>query len=292
MKNTDVYKRVTDRIVEQLEAGVAPWKKPWRTFGGVPTSLSTGRPYRGVNVLLLTIEGYADPRWGTYKAIKAAGGQVRKGEKGTYIILWKPVTRRAEGDGEEDSAYMLLRMYSVFNATQADGLPELEREEREFTPIEAASKIVQDYAWVPGPPLQHGYDQASYSPTRDIVSMPDPQVFESDEAYYSTLFHELVHSTGHEKRLARIEPALFGTDPYGKEELVAEMGAAFLAGIAEFEEAGGAQSAAYIAGWLERVEKEPRLVVQAAAQAQKAVDLMLGTSWDSESAEAHTALAA
>ena len=315
----DVYQEVTDRIVAALEAGTVPWHKPWRTAGGVPISIRSGKPYRGINVLILGLEGYDDCRWGTFKAMREAAiaearhqgreivmapskrgdreeayevvdgertwfrGGVQKGEKATSIILWKPVQK---GEGDEEQRYMLLRSYSVFNGKQADGLPELPvEEERVFTPIEEAEHLVEGYISDisndnPGPPVRYGFDAASYSLIADVVSLPDPKQFEGDEAYYCTLFHELIHSTGHKKRLARIEPALFGSDPYAKEELVAEIGASFLSGVAGFEEAGGQQSAAYIANWMQRIKDSPKLVVQAAAQAQKAADLILGTTFD------------
>jgi antirestriction protein ArdC len=253
----DVYMSVSERILTALEAGeLAPWQRPWKLSGGYPISLRSGKHYRGINVLLLMMEGYDDPRWGTYKAISEAGGQVRKGERATRIVLWKPVLKH-DKEGGEDSKYMLLRDYAVFNAKQADGLPELPTQvEREFTPIEEADRIVRGYAWDPehpsearrisipgkpstlGPPVRHGFDQAAYNLTRDEVMMPEPKQFFTDEGYYATLFHELVHSTGHEKRLKRIEPALFGTDPYAREELVAEIGSSFLQGMAGFESAG------------------------------------------------------
>jgi antirestriction protein ArdC len=280
----DIYQEVTNRIVASLEAGTVPWRRPWKMTGGHPVSLSTGKPYRGINILLLMLEGYDDCRWGTYRAVAAAGGQVRKGEKATSIILWKPVSK---GEGDNEQRYMLLRSYSVFNAKQADGLPELPvEEEREFTPIELAEQIVDRYVWkeefgdAPGPPVSYGHNRAAYSPIQDKVEMPDPEQFESDEAYYCTLFHELIHSTGSEKRLKRIEPALFGTDPYAKEELVAEIGASFLSGVAEFEEAGGEQSAAYISGWIKVLTDQPKIIIQAAAQAQRASDLILGTTFE------------
>jgi len=295
---SDVYQAITDKIVAAIEAGgTAPWKRPWKLSGGYPVSIRSGKPYRGINVLLLGIENYADPRWGTYRAISEAGGQVRKGEKSSQIVLWKPVPKKEAGEGEPGN-YWLLRFYSVFNAKQADGLPELPVEEaREFTPIELAEKIVSGYVWAEGratgegmevarmnnttgPPVYYGHDRAAYSPTSDKVMMPDPEQFVDDESYYCTLFHELIHSTGHEKRLKRIETTLFGTDPYAREELVAEIGASFLSGVAEFESAGGDQSAAYVSGWMERIKDQPKLIVQAAAQAQKAADLILGTTFE------------
>lgn len=325
----DVYQEVTDRIVASLKKGTVPWKKPWDMIGGYPFSLSTGKTYRGINLILLALEGYNDPRWGTFKAIKEAAiiearrqgreividelgraweivdgqsvwfdGGVRKGEKGTHIVFWRRVERKKPKEGE-DANYWLLRNFVVFNATQADGLPDLpEREVRDFTPIQKAEEIVSGYVWTPGsgntgPPALFGYDHASYNLGTDIIELPDPTQFHEDEAYYTTLFHELVHSTGSAKRLKRITPALFGSDPYAKEELVAEIGASFLAGLAEFEGAGGEQSAAYIANWLERIQGQPKLVVQAAAQAQKAVDLIVGTRFDDEeSTQPETALEA
>jgi antirestriction protein ArdC len=278
----DTYQAVTDRIMAALEAGTVPWRRPWQTFGS-PVNIRTGRRYRGINVLLLSLQDYSDPRWGTYKAISEAGGNVRRGEKSTRVVLWKPVKKRdAEG---EDASYLLLRDYAVFNAEQAEGIEPLpEIEEREFTPIEQAERIVNGYVLVPGagnpgPPMLFGGDRAYYSPFEDTVKTPRAELFESDEAFYSTLFHELVHSTGHKKRLGRIEPAIFGSDPYAKEELVAEVGASFLCGIAGLAAAGDEQSAAYIAGWLKALSSDRRLVVQAAAQAQKAVDMIVGETF-------------
>lgn len=282
----DVYQDVTDRIVEALEAGTVPWRKPWKSRGG-PYSLD-GRKYRGVNVFLLELMPFSDPRWGTYKTIQKHGGQVRAGEKGTHVILWKPV-RPKDADEEDDTVrpYILLRDYVVFNAEQADGLPELEHDdEREHTPIQAAEAIVEGYET--RPPIHYGKNQAAYSPLLDCVYMPDAETFESEEAFYSTLFHELTHSTGHESRLKRIEPAIFGSDPYAREELVAEMGAAMLAGIAGLETHNGEQSAAYIAGWLKALKNDKKLVVKAAAAAQKAADLMLGTTFEEETKQKET----
>lgn len=291
MAKQDIYAAITQRIVEAIEAGTAPWRKPWRSSGGFPISLRSGKPYRGVNVLLLSMAGYDDPRWGTYKAISEAGGQVRKGEKATQIVLHKPVPKKDPEEGESQN-YWLLRFFSVFNAKQADGLPELPKEEeRQHSPIAAAEAIVNGYAWTmdfpdnKGPRVSYGFDRAAYSPLMDEVYLPSPEQFISDESYYATYFHELAHSTGHEKRSGRIEPALFGTDPYAKEELVAEFGASFLCGMAGFEEAIVDQSAAYLSGWLEKLKGDPKFVVQAAAQAQKAADLILGTKFDSDDAD-------
>jgi len=289
MTKNDVYEQVTDRIIAALEAGeTVPWRKPWKALAGLPVNVRNGKPYRGVNVFLLGFAGYSDPRWGTYKAITEAGGQVRKGEKGTSIILWKPVKQKGEGE-EQGSSYMLLKTYVVFNAQQADGLPELERDElREHEADERAEALVAGFKAAGGPGIFHEYDRAFYRPSADLVGMPKPEQFESSESYYTTLFHELVHSTGHEKRTGRVEEwTTFGSDPYAKEELVAEMGASMLAGLAGLEMAGGEQSAAYVANWLQRFKNDRKLIIQAAAAAQKAADMIAGTTF--EELEAHPA---
>lgn len=277
----DIYQEVTDRIIEALEAGTVPWHKPWRSIGG-PVNLN-GRPYRGINVFLLELSGYGDPRWGTYKMVKAHGGHVRRGEKGTRVILWKPVIREDGEDGDQSAAYMLLRTYTVFNAEQCDDLPQLELvEPTEHERIRGPEAVVSGYRLPPA--MVFGSSGASYCPDRDLVRMPELGAFESADAYYSTLFHELTHSTGHKSRLDRLEPALFGTDPYAREELIAEMGAAMLAGTAGLEPRYQ-ESAGYIAGWLGRLRDDRKLVIQAAAQAQKAADRILGTTFEQEEKE-------
>jgi len=288
MSKQDVYQDVTDRIVDALEQGVVPWRKPWTSSSQLPINVRSGKPYRGINVFLLALggmkAGYSDPRWGTFKAMKEAGGSVRKGEKGTKIILWKPVRGQHENDAGEQVGhqYLLLREYTVFNVQQCDGIEPLELDEsvRVHTPDQAAEAIVAGYKLRPW--IGHGSSQACYAPETDSVHMPNPERFESSDAYYTTLFHELVHSTGHESRLNRLEPALFGSDPYAKEELVAELGAAMLAGLAGLGEAGGEQSAAYIGGWLRKLRDDRKLVVQAAAAAQRAADRIVGETFELE----------
>ena len=276
MSRADVYVSVTNRMIEELEKGtIAPWRKPW--VGGGPVNVRNGRPYRGVNVFLLGLQNYGDPRWGTFKAVKESGGMVRKGEKATHVILWKPVPKRSPEEGEAAN-YLLLKTFPVFNADQCDGLPEMETGDT-VQPIEAAEAIVTGYI---GPTIAtNNVDMAAYSPSLDYVTMPPTASFTSTEGYYSTLYHELVHSTGHKDRLDRLESGGFGTSPYSKEELVAEMGAAMLCGLVGIENLD--QSASYVSGWLERLQNDRKLVVQAAAQAQKACDLMLGTKFDEPS---------
>lgn len=283
MTPVDIYQEVTDRIIAALEAGTVPWRQPWSSLGG-PRNLD-GRPYRGINTFLLELSGYSDPRWGTYRMIQAHDGQVRKGEKGCRVILWKPVPRKPEqADGTQSAgtagSYMLLRTFTVFNAEQCDGLPEIETPEQgesEHERHETAEALVEHYPRRPF--IAYGGDRAYYTPDKDMVRMPELGAFESADAYYGTLFHELIHSTGHESRLKRIEPALFGTDPYAREELIAEMGAAMLCGISGLQPRIE-ESASYIASWLKRLRDDRKLVITAAAQAQKAADHILGTAFE------------
>jgi len=290
MTRTDVYQSVTDRLIEAIEAGTAPWQRPW--IGGGPVNVRNGRAYRGINIFLLEMtsafKGYSDPRWGTYKALGEVGAQVRKGEHATSVILWKPVPKKKASDDEEDSNYMLLRSYSVFNAEQADGVPALPKG-FEHDPSERAEEIVRGY--VPhGPLIQFGGSSAFYRQDDDVVGCPQMSQFKKIEGYYSTLFHELVHSTGHKSRLDRLQRTGFGSGPYAKEELVAEMGAAMLCGSVGIDNLD--QSASYVKGWLRPLQEDPRFAIQAAANAQRAADLILGATFDSDSQPTEKALVA
>ena len=283
------YQEVTDRIVGLLEQGTVPWHKPWSVPGGEPQNLCSRKPYRGVNPFLLNLEPYASPFWVTYRQAQKLGGHVRRGQKGSPIWFWK-LWRREPDDpnrrpGEissRDRTIPILRRYTVFNVEQCDGLgdhvPEIPGDER--TPwerIEAADAIVEGMPNAPR--IEHGRRCAFYRPADDLVGMPDPDRFENGEAYYSTKFHELIHSTGHESRLKRKGAAMasrFGSPTYSREELVAEMGAAFLSGRAGIEHATIEASASYLSHWIRKLKGDPKLAVQAAGAAQKAADFILG----------------
>lgn len=289
----DTYQVVTDRVIAALEAGTVPWHRPWDASVGLPRSLSTGRPYRGVNIFLLALSGlaagYASPLWGTYKRIKERHGQVRKGERGTLVILWKPIVTKDRDTGE-DKKIFLLRGYTVFNAEQADWEeghepavkgPVLTEHER----IEAAEEIAKGY---PNPPHISEHDsQAFYVPATDTVSLPPLIAFDGPGEYYSTKFHELIHSTGHTSRLNRAgvtkgEFGVFGSTTYSKEELVAELGAVILLGTAGIDQPEiFKNNAAYIQHWLSVLREDNKILISAAAQAQKAADHILGTKFES-----------
>jgi antirestriction protein ArdC len=289
VKETNVYEIVTERIVTLLNQGTIPWQKPWTTGGKnlLPRNLVSGKAYRGVNVFLLHAMNYSSPYWLTFKQAQQLGGNVRKGEKACPVVFWKWLEGTDEKTGEK-KRIPFLRYYSAFNATQCEGIefPKPEATARQHNPIETAEKIVANMPKLP--PVQHGGDRAAYSPALDLVLMPAPETFRTGEHYYSVLLHELTHATGHQSRLNRKgvagsegEWSAFGSTPYAKEELVAEMGAAFLCGHAGIVERTIDDSAAYIAGWLERLKEDNRLIVQAAAQAQKAADYILSENHDS-----------
>ena len=277
---SQVYQIITDRIVSLLEEGTIPWNRPWS--GGPshewPANLKTGHGYRGINVFLLAAMGYSSRFWLSFKQARAMGGYVRKGEKGTPIIFWKKLQVEDLETGEPKEVPM-LRYYSVFNLDQIDGIeaPDaVEIPEREFSPIERAQQIIDQ---MPNPPrIEHNQPRAFYRSKDDLVNLPRPELFKSDEYYYGTAFHELTHSTGHEKRLGRRPsdvPRFYGDREYSQEELVAEMGAAFLCSEAGIGQVLIEDQAAYIDNWINVLRGTPQMVIKAASSAQAAADYIL-----------------
>jgi antirestriction protein ArdC len=270
----NVYAVVTDRILEALVKGVVPWRKPWRAEP--PKNLVSGREYRGVNVLLLQTQPFESPYWLTFNQARDLRGNVKRGERGTPIVFWR-ITKRDDGNGKVSKNFV-LRYFTVFNVAQCDGIeapPAVERVA--FNPIETCEEIVASY-FIP-PSIVHGGSQACYVPSEDEVRIPPRERFVSPEEYYLTLFHELCHSTGAVHRLARkgvVDAARFATHDYSFEELIAECGSAFLAAHAGISPATLENSAAYIASWAQKLRSEPRWIVEAAAHASKAADLVLG----------------
>lgn len=243
-----------------------------------------------VLALAARARGYAASGWLSYKQALALGGHVRRDEKGTGIVFWKPLqkTRTDRVTGEEKiDRFGVWRQYSVFNVEQCDGLPVVAPEPVAavpepvvFSPIEQAERLAAAYL-AHGPSLAHGGDRACYSPALDHVQMPDREAFVSPEAYYSTLYHELSHSTGHVSRLDRAgvghDSHGFGSDTYSREELVAEIASAFLAAEAGIEH-DIPQTAAYCRGWLKALRGDSRLILTAAAQASRASDYVIGAT--------------
>lgn len=276
-KDRDTYAAITARFLEQMRAGVLPWKKPWAVLP--PQNLFSRRAYRGINVWTLHLQGYESPFWATFKQVKTNGGFVRKGETSTPVILWKWVRKmqKSEAGEEETVEYAYTRLFHVFNFAQTEGLTAPEITERMHSPLAACEAIVRG---MPDPPtIRQGGSRAFYRPATDEVQIPPLGSFTTPEAFHATLFHELVHSTGHPQRLARptlAQLAAFGDESYSREELIAELGSAFLCHTAGIETAETFQnSAAYLQGWMKALESDEKLLIHAAQAAQKAVDYVL-----------------
>lgn len=299
----DVYQIVTDKIVAALEAGVKPWEKPWDS-GATPSMplRATGEPYRGINVFLLWGEamdcGYTSPYWMTYRQASELGGQVRKGERGSMVVYAGTAAKKDEDGGEEVTdengrkVYRFLRAYTVFNADQIDNLPERYRVKIE-APTRAAGERIEAFeafAKATGADIRHGGGRAFYRMSDDFVQMPDFEAFPDSERYYSTLAHELTHWTRHPSRLDRdFGRKAFGDAGYAKEELVAELGAAFIGAAFGFKPDHIESHAAYIGSWLQVLKDDKRFVFTAAAKAQQAVDFLTGTKAQADEAATEAA---
>jgi len=286
-----VYEKITDRIISALEAGEIPWKKPWSGgSGGRPVNLKSGKPYKGINTVLLGFgHSYESPFWLTYKQAKAFGGWVKRGEKGTQIVFWNWSEKEVLNEkGEKDKRrFAFLKTYTVFNSEQCEHLcrskilkeweeAKANAKVKKFNPIKECEKIVAKYKGAPE--VGHdGGDRAYYNILSDSIHLPKRELFDSEQEYYSTLFHEFAHSTGSKGRLGR--DGIVGHrshQAYSEEELVAEFAAAFLCGRAGIEPAIEKNSTAYIKGWLKTFKGDKKIALVAAAAAQKASDYVLG----------------
>ncbi|GAA4388817.1 ArdC family protein [Hymenobacter koreensis] len=278
----DVYQIVTDRVIAALEAGQIAWRKPWHAAYGLPRNYVSGRAYTGINAFLLHLVG-GTPFFLTFRQAKELGGNIRKGAKGMPVIYYNVTTRTDKQTGEEEKM-PFIKYYTVFSVDDVEGvdiiLPE-QPQDRTHEPLAAAEALVTN--WAACPRIEHGGSQAYYAPGPDFVNVPRPETFTSGEAYYSTLFHELTHATGHASRLDRpdLAEALCpsGRAGYAREELTAEMGAAFLCGHAGLDPSATLENtAAYLQFWLEQLRGDKKLVVQAASRAQRAAEFILGTA--------------
>lgn len=293
---SDVYQRITDQIVAAIEAGAGEWKMPWhydQANAARPVNVVSGKPYRGVNVLALwataQVLGYSSPQWATYKQWQEKGAQVRKGEKSSLVVFWKVSDfgndEETQPDQAEDESSpsgrraILARGYSVFNADQVDGytapaLPAL--------PVIARIEHAERFFAHIGVEVKHGGGRAYYQPTTDHIQMPPFEVFRDAVAYYAVLGHETMHWTGAKSRLDRDLKQRFGTEAYAAEELVAELGAAFLCADLALANAPRPDHAAYVARWLRVLKGDPRALFTAAAKAQQAADYLHGLQPEAE----------
>lgn len=288
----DVYAIVTDKIIEMLDKGKIPWRQPW-TKSGEPSNLISGKPYRGVNIMLLASLGYAQNYFLSEKQAIELGATIKEDEKPHLVVFWNWQDKEAK-EGEEKKKMPLLRYYMVYNVSQCIGIP-IERIPeiiRSVDSIELADKIIED---MPNPPeISHEYSSAFYDPTEDLINIPNINSFDDKESYYSVLFHELVHSTGHGMRLARkgiTEKILFGSEQYSQEEIIAELGACYLKNHSGIETEPTKNNAAYIQNWLKVLKNDRKFIVYASSFAQKAVDHILNVNWaekDSDSLSENT----
>ena len=282
-----IYEQITDKIVTALENGVNPWAKPWHTVHSGPfRNALTNRPYRGMNVLLLNLvalsRGHVDPRWLTFRNAEQLGGHVRKGEKGAAIVFWKflPARNRdgetqpdaASDDEQERKQVPFARSYTVFNVEQCEGLDLPPLVEEETQGLDECNQLAEQILALPN--LKHGGNKACYLPGPDIVLLPHRASFEHNDFYYATGYHETCHWTGHPDRLNRVFGTRFGDLGYAFEELVAEIGAAFLGahtGI-PFE---NMRHPEYISHWLQILQGDSKAIFTAAAKSQHAADFVL-----------------
>jgi antirestriction protein ArdC len=291
------YEVVTDRFVKYIEEhGQLPWRKPWMVVNpDIPhMNYKSKTPYKGVNVFLCLMSGFNSPYWLTFKQAKDMGGCVKEGEHGTKIVRWQPANREKLKAIEEDDSltedekaerkrkvFGFYKVFTVFNAEQIEGIefpvPE-PVEPREFYPLIEAEETIKKMPKAPR--IYHEGDRAFYNMAKDFITLPPQEHFISEEHYYSTLFHELAHSTGHENRLGRhtnMKIAAFGDNDYSKEELVAELSSSFIMNELGFENENTMEnSAAYLAGWCSAMKAEPKMLVKAMNKAIPATNYIFG----------------
>ena len=281
IEKQSTYDIITEKITKRLEQGDIPWRKPWKTQ--LPRNLITNRPYQGMNLLLLSELDYSSPYWLTFKQAQDKGGHVKRGEHGSLVTFWK-VTEKDLDDEDKRGKELrfLLRYYKVFNLDQCESIESPTLGEPK-DPIQRCEDIVVGYKT--RPEIRNNIGKAFYSPSRDYVGIPPMQSFNSSEGYYAALFHELTHSTGHESRLKRFNSKdynrPFASVEYSKEELIAELGDAFLCAEAGIDNSQLENSTAYIQSWLNALNNDKRLLISASSHAARATRYILGQTENS-----------
>lgn len=277
----DIYAQVTNSIIAALEQGTPPWVCPWQKNASLPSNLATGKSYRGINTLSLYVESmarnYTDSRWLTFRQANELGLRIRKGEHGTPIIFYRLRELQDKSgespDTEHKRSIPMLKTFTVFNVRQLEALPEqfLQRPVKEWEPVELAEQVIAKTGAV----ICHGGGRAFYRPSGDFIQLPAKSLFVTPENYYATALHELCHWTGHNSRLNRVLAGRRDIEAYAYEELVAEIGAAFL--CAHSGLSARLKHASYISNWLDALRRDKRLIFVAAGAAQKAADFVLMT---------------
>jgi antirestriction protein ArdC len=279
----NLYAEVSNRILAELERGAAPWIKPWAATAGanVPCNAVTNRPYSGCNVILLWLtrgRGWATPRFLTFNQAKECGGNVRKGEHGTKVYFVKQLQVRDDTADDTSATRLIpmLREYTVFNVDQCENLPDrinTTRPARIRNP-DARDGLADEFLCATSADIREGHGEALYVPSHDFISMPAFGAFKGADHFYNVAFHELTHWTGHKSRLGRDLKNRFGSRSYAAEELIAELGAAFL--CAEFGFDGDVRNAGFIASWIELLKSDQRAFFTACSKASKAADYLRG----------------
>ena len=298
----NMYQEITNTVVEALKNDTIPWEKPWKagcSMKNMPRSVATGKVYRGVNIWLTAMADFESPWWMTYKQCQDLGGNVKGGESSTELCYFKIVEIKDKTTKEVTDKYPILKSFRVFNLEQCE-LPKealdkldarLEKLDNdaivnENEVIENAQKLMDSYFKREKIEVFTGGNRAYYQPSTDRIQMPDMKHFVDSESYYATLFHEGIHSTGHESRLAREDLskiARFVDEDYTREELNAELGASFLCGVTGIENKSVASNRdAYIKGWLTKLESDPKAVVVASGKAMKASEFVLGDNYEQQ----------
>ena len=281
--NKKICEMVAERVLEELEKGVAPWNKPWFGTDGFVSHVN-GKHYSLLNCILLGVPG----EYATFKQVSAEGGKVKKGAKSKIVVFWSPIEKieQDENGEEKKSVHFILKYYRVFNLDDCEGVEKKylkDNPDYRHDPVAEAEGIVEGYCAM-NPTLKikrNGKsNKAFYRPSEDYIEVPEMEQFMLAEEFYSTLFHEMTHSTGHWTRLGRFKEdgcvAAFGGEDYGKEELVAELGAAALCGKCSIESRDSFRnSAAYLKGWMEAIKGNPEMIVAAAGKADKAVEFIM-----------------
>jgi len=277
----DLYTEVSARIVAELEAGAAPWIKPWSATPGAnaPRNAVTNRPYSGCNVILLwmaRVAGYRTPRFLTFKQALDLGGHVRKGERGTKVYFVKQLEVRDDADEAPARLIPMMREYTVFNVEQCEGLPDGVTTGKPMRVRNPGTRddLADEFLRFTSADIREGHGEAFYVPSHDFISIPAFEAFKGADHFYNVAFHELTHWTAHRSRLDRDLKNRFGSRNYAAEELVAELGAAFL--CAEFGFDGDLRHAGYIGHWIELLEADKRAFFTACSQASKAADYLRG----------------
>ena len=277
----DLYQQVTDRMIAALEAGTRPWQQDWASLDPLRAN---GQRYRGINVLLLAMSsgahGFTGQHWMTFKQAKELGGSIRKGERGTHIVFFKSLSIEDSTAPNGERSVPVLRGYTVFNVDQVDGLPagKFTAAALDLTGAKGRDHEAEGALLSCGATIRHGGERAYYSPADDYVQMPDFERFFSTEGYLATMAHELAHWTGHTSRLDRAKGHRFASRGYAFEELIAEMGAAFIGARLGFSGDHLENHAAYLASWLKVLKDDKRAIFTAASAAQAAADMVLANA--------------